>query len=277
MKKDFSNLLGGAIVNQNSSELDIRQRISIREDFSALIPPLSTDELEQLEANILREGVRDPLIIWPVGESFILIDGHNRYSICQKHKLEFPVKQIEFHDEDEVRDWMIKNQLGRRNLSPEQQSYLRGLRYNREKSQGRRTDLTLDQNDPKLEPLSTAAALAKEYKVSEATIKRDGDFAKGLDFIGKENPKLKNEILKGQSKLKKRDIRSLTKSKSSSRTKPRIENSPEQIINIAFDYIQSESRSFETVCKAIGFEGKENNPTAFFSEWNKSRKNTTDE
>lgn len=270
MSKDFSNLLGGAIVSKKSDDTSIRERIIIREDFKALIPPLAPDELEQLEANILKEGVRDPLIIWPVNDSFVLVDGHNRFSVCQKHGLEFPFKRVEFKDDEEVRDWMIRNQLGRRNLSPEQQSYLRGLRYNREKSQGKRTDLTLDQNDPKLESASTAALLAKEYNVSEATIKRDGEFAAGLESIGKENPKLKDEILKGQSKLKKKDIRSLvSKRKTAPKSKSPLGNSTEQILKIAFDYAQSENRSFKTVCKSIGFDEAETRPSVFFKKWKK--------
>lgn len=195
-----------------------------------------------------------------------LVDGHNRFSVCQKHGLEFPFKKVAFKDDEEVRDWMIRNQLGRRNLSPEQQSYLRGLRYNREKSQGKRTNLTLDQNDPKLESASTAAVLAKEYNVSEATIKRDGEFAAGLESIGKENPKLKEEILKGQSKLKKKDICSLV-SKRKSTPKNLVKNSTEQILKIAFDYAQSENRSFKAVCKSIGFDEAETKPSIFFKKW----------
>jgi ParB-like chromosome segregation protein Spo0J len=270
MKKDFSNLLGGAIVSKNSDDTSIRERIVIRKDFKALIPPLAADELQQLEANILKEGVRDPLIIWPVDDSFVLVDGHNRFSVCQKHGLDFPFQQVAFQDDDDVRDWMIRNQLGRRNLSPEQQSYLRGLRYNREKSQGKRTDLTLDQNDLKSESQSTAAALAKEYNVSEATIKRDGEFASGLEVIGNQNPKLKAEILKGKLKLKKKDIRLLvTKSKSEHRGRKNVGKS---VIEIAFEYIQSEKRNFKAVCKAIGFNEGDNNSALFFKKWSASQK-----
>jgi hypothetical protein len=268
MKKDFSNLLDRAIVNKKSDELSIRERIIIREEFKALIPPLASDELEQLEANILKDGVRDPLIIWPMGESFILVDGHNRFSVCQKHGIEFPFKQVDFKDDEEVRDWMIRNQLGRRNLSPEQQSYLRGLRYNREKSQGKRSDLTLDHNDPKSDSTSTAAVLAKEYNVSEATIKRDGEYATGLEVIGLENPKLKDEVLRGHSKLKKKDIRSLvTKSKPLFKSKSEVKDSKDQVIEIAFEYIKSEGRSFKVVCKSIGFDETDKNPSKFFKKW----------
>jgi ParB-like chromosome segregation protein Spo0J len=276
MKKDFSNLLGGAIVNKKSDELSIRDRIVIRDDFKVLIPPLAADELEQLEVNILKEGVRDPLIIWPVGDSFILVDGHNRFSVCQKHGLDFPFKQVEFKDDEDVRDWMIKNQLGRRNLSPEQQSYLRGLRYNREKAQGKRSDLTLDQNDLKSNSESTAALLGKEYNVSEATIKRDGEFTAGLDFIASENPALKAEVLKGSSKLSKQEIRSKAKrlgkkvkSNSLKTKKPKLDTI--EVGRIAFAYLKEETRSLEEVCASLGFESNSPDPSQFFFKWESSK------
>src|SRR5260221_2764438 len=211
MSKDFSSLLGGALANKQANDSSIRERIIIRKEFKDLIPQLKPEELEQLEENILKEGVRDPIILWPIEDHFVLIDGHNRFSICQKHKLEFPFKKVDFGSEDDARDWMVKNQLGRRNLSPEQQSYLRGLRYNQEKSQGKRTDLTSGQNVPKLNPETTAESLAKEYNVSEKTIKRDGDFAKGVEVIGKKDPELKKKILKGEYPISKGKIQGLAK------------------------------------------------------------------
>ena len=54
-------------------------------EFKALIPPLVPEELAQLEANILADGCRDPLVTW----RGILIDGHNRFEICSRHGLEF--------------------------------------------------------------------------------------------------------------------------------------------------------------------------------------------
>lgn len=275
MSKDFSNLLGGAIANKKVDESNIRDRIVIREELKALIPPLASDELEQLEENILKEGVRDPLIIWPVGDSFVLVDGHNRFSVCQKHRLDFPFKRVEFKDDEEVREWMIKNQLGRRNLTQEQQSYLRGLRYLQEKSQGKRTDLTLDQNDLKLNSESTAVALAKEYNVSEATIKRDGEFAAGLEAIGDENPELKKEILKGNTKISKQEIRALSKKSKSSGTKAKKKMKPlsaKEVARIAFDYVQTETRSVSEICNSIGEQWDKPNPMAFFFKWNESRK-----
>ncbi|HRJ31367.1 MAG TPA: ParB N-terminal domain-containing protein [Cyclobacteriaceae bacterium] len=282
MNKDFSNLLGGAISKLQTDETNIRQNITIREDFKSLIPPLSAEEFQQLEENILKEGVRDPLIIWAIENQFILIDGHNRYSICQRHGLSFPFKQMSFKSDDEAYEWMVKNQLGRRNLSPEQQSYLRGLRYNREKTQGKRSDLTLDQNDLKLESTNTALALAKEYNVSEATIKRDGDFARGIDLIGDKNPNLKEKILKGESPISKTSIQEVakkpqladtflgdTKSSTKTNSKPKASKkiSNEEIAKIAFEYIEKEIMVPKAFYLSIKKDITSIDPVEFFITW----------
>ncbi|WP_013334984.1 hypothetical protein [Gloeothece verrucosa] len=120
--------------------------IIIDEEFKALIPSLSLEEKEQLEANILAEGIRDPLVLWK--DKNILLDGHNRSPIAQKYNLPFKTVAIELEDRDAARLWLINNQLGRRNLSPEQISYLRGQRYNLEKGQGAKLeDLKASQID----------------------------------------------------------------------------------------------------------------------------------
>ena len=87
--------------------------MKIRKDFKELIPPLSPEEFEQLEKNILEEGIRDPLVVW----NGVLIDGHNRYEIAKKHGLDYETVERDFYSEDEARAWIIQNQLGRRNLS----------------------------------------------------------------------------------------------------------------------------------------------------------------
>lgn len=270
MSKNFTNLLGGAFVSKAADESSVRNRIIVREEFKSLIPSLTKEELAQLEENILKEGIRDPIMLWSVNDTFIIVDGHNRYMISQKHGLEFPFKQLLFKDEEEVRGWMIKNQLGRRNLSQEQQSYLRGLRYNREKSQGKRMDLTSDQNDLK-SSFSTAAALGEEYNVSEATIKRDGEFAKSIDAIGSDNPDLKQEILNGESNLTKKQISALAKGKSKSQgdssEREKFKVSANQIVKIAFEYIQTERRSIEEIYLALAKEPDSLQAREFFTLW----------
>lgn len=87
--------------------------ITIDNELRTLIPPLAQEELTQLESNIIKEGCRDPLVTW----QGTLIDGHNRYAICQKHNIEFDTKSIQFADEDAAKVWIIRNQFGRRNIT----------------------------------------------------------------------------------------------------------------------------------------------------------------
>jgi len=94
--------------------------MQILQELESLIPPLSNEEFKQLERNILEEGIRDPLITW----NGILIDGHNRYRIAQKHDLNYETIEKEFENIFLVKVWMIYNQFGRRNLSNYQRSVL---------------------------------------------------------------------------------------------------------------------------------------------------------
>ena len=94
--------------------------MKINQEFKNLIPPLSAEEFSQLEKNILEEGIREDILTW---RGFI-IDGHNRYEIAQRYDLVFGTKEMEFEDEGKVKEWMILNQFGRRNLSNYQRSVL---------------------------------------------------------------------------------------------------------------------------------------------------------
>lgn len=94
--------------------------IKIKEEFKQLIPPLTTEEYKQLEANCIEEGIREKILLW----NEYIIDGHNRYEIAQNNNLEFQTESKSFNSEDEVKEWMILNQFGRRNLSNYQRSVL---------------------------------------------------------------------------------------------------------------------------------------------------------
>lgn len=94
--------------------------IKIREDFKKRIFPLTPEEFAQLEENILKEGIREPILTW----QNVIVDGHNRYEIAQKHNLKFLTAEVQFADDNECQQWMIKNQFGRRNLQKYQRSVL---------------------------------------------------------------------------------------------------------------------------------------------------------
>ena len=94
--------------------------IRINENFKKLIPALTTEEFKQLEDNCLAEGIRDNIITW----NGFIIDGHNRYEIACKWDLDYETESKHFDSEDGVKEWMILNQFGRRNLSNYQRSVL---------------------------------------------------------------------------------------------------------------------------------------------------------
>jgi hypothetical protein len=100
--------------------------ICIDKEFEELLPKLTVDEFENLEQSILRNGVLDPLKLWEEPETgkLILIDGHNRYEIIKKNKLKFDIwngfiiiHESNLSDRESVKEWMLEQQLGRRNLT----------------------------------------------------------------------------------------------------------------------------------------------------------------
>jgi hypothetical protein len=160
--------------------------LTIDPEFRALIPPLTEEERAQLEANLLEEGCRDPLVVWageppadaahrcqvpwvlqlPLGtmleqvtwicptcsetrqQPYVLLDGHHRYDICQKHGLAFTIMQAPawVKTREDATIWIIKNQFGRRNLEPYQRIELAArlrplLEKKAQDHQGARTDL----------------------------------------------------------------------------------------------------------------------------------------
>ncbi len=95
--------------------------IIVNEELKAYIDPLTPEECESLERSILTEGCRDALVLR--GE--VLIDGHNRFAICQAHGLPFQTTQSTlFKSLEDVHLWMIDQHLGRRSVSDFQRGVL---------------------------------------------------------------------------------------------------------------------------------------------------------
>ena len=156
--------------------------IVVKEELKAYIDPLTADEYEALERSILSEGCRDALVLW--GE--VLVDGHNRYSICQKHDLPFnTVQNTRFQSMDDVHLWMIEQHLGRRSVSDFQRGVLAlrkreilGERKRAEQSQlqresdGLAEDAAADDDSPPWAPaaMPSRAELAREAKLSSSQI-----------------------------------------------------------------------------------------------------------
>jgi 16S rRNA G966 N2-methylase RsmD len=91
-----------------------KSNIIIDPEFQGLIPPLATEEQTQLEANLLHDGCLSPLVAW----NGVLLDGHNRKAVCDKHGIPYDIRNIDMPDRDAALEWVIHNQFGRRNLTP---------------------------------------------------------------------------------------------------------------------------------------------------------------
>jgi len=179
--------------------------LKVNSELKTLIPPLTDEERQLLEKSILKEGIRESVIIW----NDYVIDGHNRQEIAGKHGLLIPIQEKEFDSIEDVKDWMINNQLGKRNLSKEQKSYLRGLQYKSEKkSKSDNLKPPKAQNGPLAE--TTAERIAKQHNVSKNTIKRDEQFSNAIDKIS--NLELRQKILSGKSSITKGEVQILGKS-----------------------------------------------------------------
>jgi 16S rRNA G966 N2-methylase RsmD len=101
------------MMDDNNDDL----RIDVQ--FRALCPPLQPEELTQLEANLIADGCRDPLVVWhePDDGRWLVADGHNRLALCRKHGIPFALVELKLTRRNEVMLWILETQFGRRNLS----------------------------------------------------------------------------------------------------------------------------------------------------------------
>ena len=199
--------------------------LKIDPEFQSQIPPLTDDEFKKLEENILKEGkLLSPLIVW----NNTLVDGHNRYAILQKHpEIYFSTMPLPFESREEVLAWICKNQLGRRNLTPEQKKFLIGKQYSVEhrkpggNGNNQYTATTQEAVQEELcqidtiPPTSVEASIRKQIanrnNVSESYVVRSEKFMRGVEIMEQMMPGTKEKILSGQFKVRDADMHRLAR------------------------------------------------------------------
>ena len=144
--------------------------IVVNEELKAYIEPLTPDEHEALERSILAEGCRDALVLW--GD--VLVDGHNRYGICQKHGIPYQtVQNPRFTCLEDVHLWMIDQHLGRRSVSDFQRGVL-ALRKREiiaaRKAQAPEATDAEPTALPAPQPLNSREAIAKAARLSSSQV-----------------------------------------------------------------------------------------------------------
>lgn len=188
--------------------------LKIDEEFQSKIPPLTDDEFRQLEQNILDDGeVHTPIVVW----NGTIVDGHNRWKIIQSHpEIPYKVKEMNFADKWEAFDWMYKNQLGRRNLTDEQRTYLLGKLYEARKhtvggQHGNQNASKQRRQNGAIVSGRVREQIMQEQNVGQKTVERAEEYAKGIDAIRETEPELADSILFGKTSVPKKEVAAIKK------------------------------------------------------------------
>ena len=179
------------------------RELKIDPELRDLLPPLTSEEYKQLEKNIVENGFdrNFPIMEW---QGFI-VDGHNRYDICKKHHIEPIIGTLAYKTKEEVMEWMLDIQLGRRNLTPIQKIAItekyRPI-YEKQAKENQLSGLKNQNNNvlvnlPKrqVNPINTSEKLASIANVSEKT------YRMGAKILNSDNEKLKQEVLSGEKSI----------------------------------------------------------------------------
>lgn len=187
-------------------------QLRIDPEFESRIPPLTDDEFQQLEENILADGVIiSPIVVW----EGVVIDGHNRFRIVEKHPhISFTTCERQFENRYEALAWICKNQLGRRNLTFQQKKYLIGKQYDSEKAShgGDRKSEEVKSSGQKAHLIAdkkTAERIAEENGINEKTVRRAAQYSRAVDLADEVEPGIRKEILSGAIKATDKEITAL--------------------------------------------------------------------
>lgn len=183
------------------------RELKIDPELRDLLPPLTSEEYKQLEKNIVENGFdrNFPIMEW---QGFI-VDGHNRYDICRKHNIEPIIGTLAYKTKEEVMEWMLDIQLGRRNLTPIQKIaitekyrpiYEKQAKENQSSAGGdRKSDEYKKSHLPNLvnpiDSVDTTKKLSKLAGVGKET------YRMGAKILNSDNEKLKQEVLSGEKSI----------------------------------------------------------------------------
>ncbi len=160
--------------------------ITVDLEFERLLLPLADDEKASLEASIREHGCLTPLVMWRGHD--VILDGHHRWAICKKLGVDLPTVEIDLPDRSAAMDWILCNQLARRNLTPTQAKILLGRRLRAEKKPVGRPKQCA-QFEHIAEPKRTAERIAEQAGVSAATVRRAEKIVDQVDALPAEDRK----------------------------------------------------------------------------------------
>lgn len=183
------------------------RELKIDPELRDLLPPLTSEEYKQLEKNIVENGFdrNFPIMEW---QGFI-VDGHNRYDICKKHNIEPIIGTLAYKTKEEVMEWMLDIQLGRRNLTPIQKIAItekyRPIYEKQAKEKQSDAGKNYGNGTEKLPPKLGEAKKSKENETNTKLSKLAGvgkeTYRMGAKILNSDNEKLKQEVLSGEKSI----------------------------------------------------------------------------
>ena len=241
----------------------------IDEELERVAPPLADYELEILKTDIHEHGCKFPLIVW--GD--LIVDGHNRYRICREEDIPFGIEQMEFENKTEAKLWIVKNQLGRRNLKDfqrcemviplEEEIKADAEQRRREKisiyRRTGRTDSTLNPSRKSMDLLSALAGVSvgTMFKVKHIVAKADEEQKelirsgkKSINFIYTKLKEAENSPIRqvGKEKAEEPAVRQVGKEKAEEPTEE-----PEEIVDPVDTEEEEEPSDFASIKEQLDY------------------------
>jgi len=192
----------------------MKAELTIDAEFQSLIPPLSAQEFDSLRQQILEKGCLEPLYVWKDGDIRVLLDGHNRHSVCNENNLPFNFVKVPLASREEAKLWILEHQAGRRNLTDDQRAVmwndireLRSKVVQAEKLQKAReakgfVSISADGADIARPKKDTRNEVAKEAKISESKLRQ-------AQKLKKHHPDLYEKVRSGALTLRASNLKPL--------------------------------------------------------------------
>lgn len=189
------------------------EQLRMDAEIKKLIMPLSREEYARLEASLILDGCRNPIVAWHGA----IVDGYNRYEICNRLHIPYAVQERPFDGREAAIIWVCESQLGRGNITDEMRKYLIGRQYEAEKRisfhrndrghpQHAKSPVLGDHNETsgqerRQSGQQTAARLASQYHLSSGVVQKYAKYRQALDVLGERIPELVPKILSGNYKI----------------------------------------------------------------------------
>lgn len=237
------------------------KELKIDPELKDLLPPLTDDEYKQLEKNIVTNGFdrNFPIMEW----HGYIVDGHNRYSICKKHNIDYVVGTLAYETKEQVMEWMLDIQLGRRNLSPIQRiAVAEKYRPIYEKmakenlSTGGRNGGLTTQNKPLVNLPNPSTSVNTSEKLAQIAGVSEKTYRMGAKVLNSDNEDVKNRVLSGETSISAgyRELQNENKKTQSSDEQNREYNSEPLIPISSIPPKQKISEEVKQICEDLKTE-----------------------